>query len=78
MQENATPYGVAFSFPYLHNKDAKSAPRRTHFFIYLSSYNPKQPQKYKINYSPTHRIDTIENTIYSSTKSGNTKCLKCV
>jgi hypothetical protein len=47
-------------------------------YLYMSPYNPKQPQKYKSNYPPTHRIDTIENTIYSSTKSGNTKYLKCV
>ena len=38
----------------------------------LSPYKGNQPQKYKINYSPTHRIATINNSNNSSSKRGNT------
>ena len=35
--------------------------------------NPKSPQKYKINYSPTHRFATTNTTNINSTKTPTTR-----
>ena len=59
-------------------KSPSSELPRTRVFCYsienMSSYSPKQPQKYKTEYSPTHRLATIKNSNKRVTLSNNSVC----
>ena len=60
--------------PFFHftPRQKKENPESRRGALSVSSYNLNQPQKYKINYSPTHRFDTHKTNSNIGNTSGAT------